>query len=48
MEIIIPTRVEHGYTCTRTAIHAVFHGTFGTCRLFSLKYVMYIFICKYN
>ena len=42
------TVTRHRYTCTRTVIRAVLCGTFGTCRLFSLKYVMYIFICKYN
>ena len=35
----------HGYTRTRTVIHAGLYETHG---LFSLKYVMYIFICKYN
>ena len=42
------TVTHHGYTHTRTVIHAVLYGTFGTRCLFSLKYVRYIFICKYN
>ena len=42
------TVTRHGYTHTRTVIHAVLYGTFGTRCLFSLKYVRYIFICKYN
>ena len=45
------TVTRHGCTRTRTVIHVVLyetHGTFGTRGVFLLKYVMYIFICKYN
>ena len=45
------TVTHHWYTHTRTVIHMVLyetHSTFGTHSLFLLKYVMYIFICKYS